>query len=282
MKITSLKRSLNIKGQLFDLETPIVMGIVNLTSDSFYEGSRFNTNNLREKAEEMIAEGASIIDIGAYSSRPGASDVSEEEELTKVVEGIEAISDLNILISVDTFRGKVARSALEAGASIINDISAWQLDQTLLDVVAEYKCPYILMHMKGTPANMQTKAEYSNVTTEVFSILHQKLTQLKELGIHDVIIDPGFGFGKTIAHNFQLLDNLAYFGQLDCPILCGISRKSMIYKTLETTPKNALNGTTALHMAALERGATILRTHDVREAHETITLFNALYANRTI
>lgn len=277
-KVQPLMFTLNCKGQLLVLDKPVVMGILNTTPDSFFAGSRVGqTDNLLQRVETMLTEGATILDIGGQSTRPNSERVSAAEELKRVVPAIEAIhrNFPDAIISIDTFYAVVAKEAVEAGAAIVNDISAGMLDKDLLPTVAALGVPYVLMHMKGDPQTMQKNPSYQNVTLEVFDQLSFAIKGIQRQGIHDIIIDPGFGFGKTIAHNFQLLRELAFFHQLGKPVLAGLSRKGTVYKTLNTTPEKALNGTTVLHTIALLNGATILRAHDVREAKEAIDLFLA-------
>lgn len=271
--------TLNCKGKLLDLSRPLVMGILNITDDSFFPGSRMTTpEQALENAIVMQNEGASIIDIGGMSSRPGSLPISEEEELNRILPVIELITRQlpEAILSIDTYRSGVAKLAVEAGASIINDISAGRMDANMYKTVGQLKVPYILMHMKGSPADMQLKPVYENVVEEVLDFFIAELGKLREAAIRDVIIDPGFGFGKTVEHNYQLLKNLHVFKITGVPILTGISRKSMIYKVLNTTPELALNGTSALHMVALQQGARILRTHDVAEAVEVIALYTKM------
>lgn len=254
------------------------MGILNVTPDSFFDGGQHNKLEAAlRKASEMIEEGAGIIDVGGYSSRPGAVDISIEEETNRVVPVIRALRRQfpDILISIDTFRAEVARKAIEAGANIINDISGGLLDSAIFDVAAEHQVPYILMHMKGTPQNMKAQASYENLIPELLDYFVQRIALARKAGVTDIILDPGFGFAKTIAHNYELLDKLDIFKILHLPLLIGISRKSMIYKTLETTPEEALNGTSILHALALKHPIHILRVHDVKEAKEAITLVAA-------
>lgn len=270
--------TLNCKGRLVVIDKPIVMGILNVTPDSFYGGSRVGelADALR-KAETMITDGAAILDIGGQSTRPNSERVSAEEELQRVIPAIEAVHRHfpEQLISIDTFYASVAKEAVAAGASIVNDISAGTLDKDLLATVAQLGVPYILMHMQGDPQTMQQNPQYKNVTLDVFDFLSFKLNALHHMGINDVVVDPGFGFGKTAAHNFQLLRELHFFTQLGKPLLVGLSRKATVYKTLGTTAEKALNGTTVLHTIALLNGASILRVHDVREARETVELYMA-------
>ncbi|MEM6318301.1 MAG: dihydropteroate synthase [Bacteroidota bacterium] len=270
------QQTLNCNGHLVSLETPIVMGILNVTPDSFYDGGRFQQEDaILRQAEKMIAEGATIIDIGGMSSRPGADIISVDEELKRVLSPIQSITKSfpNIILSIDTIRSKVARAAIEAGAHVINDISAGKFDDQMYSTVADLGVPYILMHMQGKPDDMQENPTYEDIGLEVLDFFIAEVGKLRTLGVKDIIIDPGFGFGKTIAHNYQLLNKIHTFKILEVPILAGVSRKSMIYKFLETTPEEALNGTTALNMIALQQGAQILRIHDVKEAVETVQLF---------
>lgn len=253
------------------------MGILNVTPDSFYAGSRVTTEQaILTQTEKMLQEGATFIDVGGYSSRPGADDIPEAEELSRTIEAVKLITKKipEAIVSVDTFRATVAREAVLAGASLVNDISSGTLDHTMFATVAELKVPYIAMHMRGTPQTMKELTEYENLIHDITRYFHEKLTALKALGVRDVIIDPGFGFSKTIEQNFQLLTHLDYFKIFGRPILVGLSRKSMIWKTLTTTVDDALNGTSALHMAALVKGASILRVHDVKEAMQVITLYS--------
>ena len=265
----------NCNGKLLIINQPIVMGIVNITSDSFYAGSRHGQmDNIIATVEKMIADGATVIDIGGQSTRPNSTPINVDEEIKKVIPVIEKISKKfpDIFISIDTFRGKVAEEAILSGAHIVNDISAGGMDPILIDTVAKYKVPYILMHMQGTPQNMQQNPYYENVCREVLDFLILKKHELQQRGIADIIIDPGFGFGKTIQHNFKLLKNLSLFKMLNSAILLGISRKSTVYKTLNITADEALNGSTVLHTIGLQNGAQIIRTHDVKEAMECIKL----------
>ena len=268
--------TLNCKGRLLVVDKPLVMGIINATPDSFYEGSRFTgTSTILAQAEKMLLECADILDIGGQSTRPGSELISAEEELKRVLPAIEAISKNfpAAFISIDSFYSNVVKEAVNAGASIVNDISGGSMDNKMIETIAALQVPYILMHIKGTPQTMKQQAVYENVTREVLDYLIAKTDQLKQVGINDVIIDPGFGFGKTIEHNFELLKNLSVFKIIDKPILLGISRKSMIYKTLGKTSADALNGTTALNTIGLMNGASILRVHDVKEAKEAVALF---------
>ena len=280
-KLFPQKYTFQIKGRVYSFDKPKIMGILNLTPDSFFEGSRVS---LEEKmilgsAEKMILEGADFLDIGGYSTRPGAVDISIDEEIQRVAPAISLIKREfpEILISVDTFRSEVAKTAVESGSDLINDISAGTLDSQMLATVAQLNVPYIAMHMRGTPQTMQGETAYQDLIPEILSYFSEKLKQFKKLGIKDVIIDPGFGFAKTREQNFQLLRDLKNFNAFGLPILAGVSRKSMIYKTLQISTSEALNGTTALNMFALLQGANILRVHDVKEAKETVTLFEQLY-----
>lgn len=275
--------TINCRGTLLDLSSPVVMGILNITPDSFYEGSRMKTEDqVRAQVEKMLEEGAQIIDVGGVSSRPGADFVSVDEELSRVVPIINLLTKYypEALLSIDTYRAKVAKESIDAGIHLINDISASSIDEGLLDVVAAGKVPYVLMHMKGTPQDMQQQASYDSVVVEVMDFFLKKIALLKSKGIQDIIIDPGFGFGKTIEHNYQLLNHLSVYKVLEMPILAGISRKSMIWKVLKNTPQEALQGTTALHVIALQNGANLLRVHDVRPAVEAIQLMQVLANNK--
>jgi dihydropteroate synthase len=271
--------TITLNQQLLDLSTPRVMAIMNLTPDSFYDGGKLkNHEQVLAKVQQFIDEGASIIDLGGYSTRPGAADISVEEEISRVIPVVQLIREhfRAIPLSVDTFRSQVARAALEQGASMVNDVSGATADDLMLDLIAEYQVPYVGMHMRGTPQTMNTLTDYQDIVFEIryfFSTLAEKAAKRN---INDLIVDPGLGFAKTIAQNFHLLYHLDAFKLLELPVLIGLSRKSMIYKTLNTTPENALNGSSALHMAALERGAHLLRVHDVKEAQECIKLFTQL------
>ncbi|MGB1206350.1 MAG: dihydropteroate synthase [Chitinophagales bacterium] len=275
-----LNTTLNCKGKLLDLSKPKVMGILNLTPDSFYDGGRYfaNTNDALRQTEQMLSAGAAMIDIGGMSSRPGAKLISVEEELQRVLPTIESIHKKfpQAILSIDTVRSEVARQAVAAGASIINDISAGNFDEKLLETVADLQVPYILMHLKGKPETMQDEPIYENIVQEMVAFFQEKLTKINTLGIRDVVIDMGFGFGKTLEHNYEILRQLQDFQLFDLPILVGISRKSMIYKHLNVKPVDALNGTTALHTFALLKGCQILRVHDVKEAVEVVKLVEML------
>jgi dihydropteroate synthase len=273
------KQSLNIKGKLIDLSTPKVMGILNITPDSFYSNSR--TKSIDEaltKAAQFLKEGATFIDIGGYSSRPGAKDISTTEEVDRLVPVVESLTKEfpDAIISIDTFRAKVAEETILAGAHIINDIASGDMDDQMFETVAKLQVPYMIMHMQGTPQNMQQNPVYDNVLLEVIDYLAKKIELLKALHIHDVIIDPGFGFGKTTEHNYELLNQMEAFKIFKLPILVGFSRKGMIYKTLGTSAAEALNGTSVLNTIALQKGAGILRVHDVKEAIECVRLVEML------
>lgn len=260
------------------LDKPIVMGIINATPDSFYSGSRYTgTDAILSVAEKMLNDGASILDIGGQSSRPGSKPVSADEEITRVIRPIEAITKRfpESYISVDTYYSIVAKEAVDAGAVIVNDISAGKLDDLMIPVVSSLQVPYVLMHMKGTPQTMQEKLHYENISREILDFFINKVQEIREAGITDIIIDPGFGFGKAIGHNFQLLKNFSLFKMLGFPLLAGLSRKSTIYKTLKISPEDSMNGTTVLNTISLLNGASILRVHDVKEAAEAIKLFDA-------
>ncbi|MCI7051733.1 MAG: dihydropteroate synthase [Bacteroidales bacterium] len=273
----STNHTLNIGGHLLELQEPQIMGILNITPDSFFSGSRTETEtDITRRLHQMMQEGADMIDVGAYSSRTGAADVSPEEEMERLRRGLRIVKrDFpDVPVSVDTFRADVARMAVEEeGADIINDISGGEMDKRMFRTVASLKVPYILMHMQGTPQSMQQAPHYENVRREVMLYMAERVAQLHELGVKDVIADPGFGFGKTLAHNYELMAHLDDFQELDCPLLVGISRKSMIYKLVGGTPQTALGGTTALHMYALSRGAHILRVHDVAQAVEVKKIY---------
>ncbi|HRE67115.1 MAG TPA: dihydropteroate synthase [Cyclobacteriaceae bacterium] len=278
-KIFSANKTLNAQGRFIDLSAPKVMGILNVTSDSFYEGSRLRTvEDVLQRAEIMVLEGADFLDVGGYSSRPGATDISESEELKRVIPVIEALRKKlpDVIISIDTFRSEVAQAALYAGADMINDITGGNGDSNMYSVAAHAKAPYVLMHMRGTPQTMKHETEYDDLVGEMINYFHARLDRLKQAGVKDVIIDPGFGFAKTIKQNFELLQNLQRFRILEKPLLVGLSRKSMIWRTLETTPEHALNGTSVVNTIALLKGASILRVHDVRAAREAITLTSQL------
>ena len=273
--------SLNIRGRLVEYDRPAVMGIINVTPDSFYAGSRTRADEIGHRVRTMIADGADMIDIGAYSSRPGAAPVSETEELDRLAEGMTALREAapDVIVSVDTFRAGVAKAAIEQlGADIINDISGGDLDRDMFDTVASLNVPYILMHMRGTPADMQTHTDYPDgVTAAVLKDLSAKMRRLRLLGVNDVIVDPGFGFAKTLEQNYRLMADLPLFGRLlDAPLLVGISRKSMITRALGVGAQDALNGTTVLNTIALLNGAQILRVHDVKACSEAVKIVSLM------
>ena len=273
---------LNIKGSLLDLSSPKIMGILNVTPDSFYDGGVYsNENEILKQAEKMILDGVDIIDVGGYSSKPGAKIINIKEEEKRVLPIIKLIYKTfkKTIISVDTFRSEIAEKSINAGASIINDISGGDFDNNIYKIAERYKAPYIMMHMKGDPSNMQINPTYQNINYEIIKNLSKKIDFAQKKGVCDIIIDPGFGFGKTIEHNYQILNNLKLYKVLHKPILIGVSRKSMIYKLLKTDPSKALNGTTALNTIALINGANILRVHDVKQANEVIKLCGFLKEN---
>ncbi len=268
-------KSINCKGKLISLDSPKVMGILNITPDSFYDGGKYqNEKNVISQAEKMLNEGADFIDVGAYSSRPGAKHISKEEELDRILPIINLLITefSNIKISVDTFRSKVAEQCVNLGACMINDISAGSLDKNMFSTIAKLQVPYILTHMQGTPQNMQKNPKYNDVVEDLMFFFSQKIAELHSFGVNDIIIDAGFGFGKTIEHNYKLLKNLSLFENLDKPILVGLSRKSMLFRPLEISPYEALNSTTSVNTIALLNGANFLRVHDVKEAVETIKI----------
>ncbi|WP_089319883.1 dihydropteroate synthase [Pontibacter ummariensis] len=270
------KSTVNCRGKLLSLDTPLVMGILNVTPDSFYPGSRLNNlSEVLQRTEQMLSDGADILDVGGYSSRPGAVDIAEQEELDRVVPAIEAIVQRfpDAVISVDTFRASVAEAAIAAGAAIINDISGGKLDEAMFETVAKRQVPYILMHMRGTPQTMASLAQYEDLVVEVVDELQAQVAKLKRLGVKDIILDPGFGFAKTAAHNFELLNRLEELRILELPVLAGMSRKSMVYKSLGVDQTDALTGTIGVNMIALMKGADILRVHDVKETKQTIQLY---------
>lgn len=280
---TLSSKYINVNGSLLDLSGPCVMGILNITPDSFYAGSRMQTEaEIAARAQQILDEGAGIIDIGAYSSRPNAENVSPREEMERLRMGLEILrkTQPGAVISVDTFRADVARMCVEEyGVAIINDIAAGEMDTDMFRTVAELNVPYIMMHMQGTPQNMQQHPHYDNLLKEVFLFFAQKVQQLRDLGMKDIILDPGFGFGKTVEHNYELLAHLEEFRVFELPLLVGVSRKSMIYRLLGNTPQDALNGTTVLDTICLLKGADILRVHDVREAVETVKIVEAMRKN---
>lgn len=273
--------TINCNGQLISLQQPKVMGILNITPDSFYDGGKYkDATSILKQVEKMITYGATFIDIGAYSTRPGALEINEAIELERITPIVKLILKEfpNAILSIDTFRSTVAKECIQLGAAIINDISAGLQDKNMLATVAQMNVPYIMMHMRGTPKNMQEKTDYDDIMKEIILFFSERLTAAKAFGIKDIIIDPGFGFAKTLEQNYLLLRKMSFLQIIDHPILAGISRKSMIYKLLETTPENALNGTTALNMTCLQNGAQILRVHDVKEAIECVKLYKQLNA----
>lgn len=273
--------TINCKGQLIDLSTPKVMGILNVTPDSFYDGGKNDSEQLIiDKVHKMLNDGATFIDIGAYSSKPNAEFVSEEEELNRILPIVKLLVKVfpEINISIDTFRSKVAKATIDAGASIINDISAGELDENMMQTVADLRVPYIMMHMRGTPKTMQLLTDYQDIIKEMLFYFSEKISKARSLGIDDLIIDPGFGFAKTVEQNFEVMNKLQLFQMIDLPLLSGISRKSMIYKTLGNSPEEALNGTTFLNTVSLMKDAKILRVHDVKEAVECVKLFEKMKA----
>ncbi|MDB4014605.1 dihydropteroate synthase [Flavobacteriaceae bacterium] len=273
---------LNIKGSVLDLSIPKIMGVLNVTPDSFYDGGIYSSEKkILKQVEKMVLDGADIIDVGGYSSKPGATPITVEEEEKRVIPIIKLIYKTfkERIISVDTFRSEISEKSINAGASIINDISGGDLDNNIYKIAGKYKTPYIIMHMRGNPSNMQNNPVYKNINYEIIKDLSKKIELAQSNGVGDIIIDPGFGFGKTIEHNYQILNNLKLYKILDKPILIGISRKSMIYKLLKTEPSKALNGTTVLNTIALINGANILRVHDVKEAKEVIKLCSFLKEN---
>ena len=269
-------RYLNVNGQLLDLSVPQVMGILNVTPDSFYAGSRMQTEaDIAQRAQQILSEGASIIDIGAYSSRSNAENISSEEEMHRLRMGLEVLkrNHPDAIISVDTFRADVAEWCVEEdGVAIINDIAAGEMDSEMFETVARLGVPYIMMHMQGTPQSMQAEPHYDNLLKEIFMYFAKKIQQLRDLGVKDIVLDPGFGFGKTLEHNYELMAHLEEFKVFELPLLVGISRKSMIYRLFGSTPQEALNGTTVLDTIALMKGADIIRVHDVREAVEAVKM----------
>jgi dihydropteroate synthase len=275
----SVNKTLNIRGRLIDLRKPIVMGILNVTPDSFFDGGRYTSERqILSRVQEMVQEGAAMIDLGGASSRPGAPQITAEAEAERVVPALKAIRKEfpHLIISVDTFRSELARISVLEGADIINDISGGALDAAMFSTIANLQVPYIMMHMKGDPQTMSKHAKYQNLIKEVIDYFHVKVHTLHQLGVKDIVIDPGFGFAKTREHNFELLNRLELLQILEKPMLVGLSRKSMIWKTLEISPEDALNGTTVLNTIALIKGASIVRVHDVKEAIETIQLIDAM------
>ena len=276
MRRSGVSTTINVGGRLVSLDDPQVMGILNVTPDSFFATSRCRSEEeIRQRVCQIRQEGATMVDIGAYSSRPGAEDVTKDEELRRLLPAIDIVREEwpEAIISVDTFRAEVARRAVEAGADIINDISGGEMDPDMFSAVADMHMPYILMHMQGTPQDMQKAPHYDNLMCEVFRSLGERVELLHEKGVADVILDPGFGFGKSMTQNYEMMSRLDEFHLLGCPVLVGVSRKSMIYRLLNSTPEESLNGTTALNTIALMKGASILRVHDVREAVEAVKIY---------
>ncbi|KRD10129.1 dihydropteroate synthase [Flavobacterium sp. Root901] len=270
---------INCKGELIDLSIPKVMGILNVTPNSFFDGGKYkNEDEIIPQVEKMLTEGAAFIDIGAYSSKPSAEFVSEQEEIDRIVPVVELILKHfpKALLSIDTFRAEVAKVSIESGAAIINDIAAGELDDKMFDVIEKYNVPYIMMHMRGNPQTMQSLTQYGDIIKEMLFYFSEKAAKARSLGINDLILDPGFGFAKTTDQNYEVMQKMELFNVLELPVLAGVSRKSMIYKTLNITPQEALNGTTFLNTIALTKGAKILRVHDVKEAVECVALFNKL------
>ena len=272
-------KTINCKGNLIDLSTPKVMGVMNLTPDSFYDGGKLTSKKeILLQANKMLKEGATFLDLGAYSSRPGAQFVSEKEEIHRLLPVIKILLDEfpEILLSIDTFRSNVANESIYAGASLINDISAGTLDDHMFKIIAQHQVPYVMMHMRGTPETMMQNTDYRDLTKEVIYYFSERIAKARSFGINDLIVDPGFGFSKTLEQNYQLFNDLELFRNLNIPLLLGISRKSMIQKKIKTTAADSLNGTTALHAIAIQKGVSILRVHDVKEAFETINLLQNL------
>ncbi|MDH5474088.1 MAG: dihydropteroate synthase [Cyclobacteriaceae bacterium] len=279
--VFSTKKTLNIKGSILNISTPLVMGILNTTPDSFFDGGKYSSEELiLQQVRKMLEDGASIIDVGGYSSRPGANEVTTNEEINRTSKVIEVIINHfpDTIISIDTFRSAVAEAAIETGAKMVNDISAGSLDKDMFSLIGKTKTPYVMMHMRGTPQNMQHKTSYTNLMNEIMDYFIEKIKLLQNLDVTDIIIDPGFGFSKTKEQNFEILEKLNYFKGLGLPLLAGVSRKSMIYNTLGNNAEQALNGTSVLNTIALMNGAQILRVHDVKEAMECIQLFNTTYS----
>lgn len=272
-------KTINCKGNLIDLSTPKVMGVINLTPDSFYDGGKLTSEKeILLKANKMLQEGATFLDLGAYSSRPGAQFVSEKEEIHRLLPVIKILLNEfpETLLSIDTFRSNVANESIYAGASLINDISAGSLDDHMFKIIAQHQVPYVMMHMRGTPETMMQNTDYTDLTKEVIYYFSERIAKARSFGINDLIVDPGFGFSKTLDQNYELFNDLELFSYLNVPLLIGISRKSMIQKKIKTTAADSLNGTTALHAIAIQKGASILRVHDVKEAFETINLLQNL------
>ncbi|MCL3779289.1 dihydropteroate synthase [Prolixibacteraceae bacterium JC049] len=280
LNLEKKKRSINLNGELIWLNEPVVMGILNVTPDSFFDGGKYqNEDAVLKRAEQIVEEGGKIIDIGAYSTRPGANDVSAKEEIDRLLPAVKLIRDRfpQVGISIDTFRAEVVQEIVkEAGLCMVNDISGGTMDEKMFETIAQLKVPYVLMHIQGTPQTMQEQPQYDDVARDVIRDLAAKVNHLHRLGISDVIIDPGFGFGKTLDHNYELLNRLDAFEEFRLPLLVGVSRKSMIFRLLGITPQESLSGTTALNMLALQAGADILRVHDVKEAVETVKIYEKL------
>lgn len=271
--------NINCNGNLIDLSTPKVMGILNVTPNSFYDGGKHKEiNSIIHQVDKMLSEGADFIDIGAYSSKPSAEFVSEEEEIKRLVPIVKSLVETfpNIILSVDTFRAQVAKASVEHGVAMVNDIAAGLLDDKMLETVAELKVPYIMMHMRGNPQTMQSLTDYNDIVKEMIFYFSERIQKARSFGILDIVIDPGFGFAKTLEQNYEVLYKMELFEMLELPILVGVSRKSMIYKVLESSPQEALNGTSVLNTIALQKGAKILRVHDVKEAVECIKLVSKL------
>jgi len=270
---------INCKGQLIDLSVPKVMGILNVTPNSFFDGGKYkNEGEIISQVEKMLSEGATFIDIGAYSSKPSAEFVTEQQEIDRIVPAVELILKHfpETLLSIDTFRAAVAKASIESGAAIINDIAAGELDDKMFEVIADYNVPYIMMHMRGNPQTMQSMTQYEDIVKEMLFYFSEKVKKARSLGINDLILDPGFGFAKTTDQNYEVLQKMELFNLLDVPVLAGVSRKSMIYKTLNNTAQEALNGTTVINTIALTKGVKILRVHDVKEAVECVNLMNKI------
>ena len=272
-------KQINCNGKLVDLSSAKIMGILNITPDSFFDGGKYNVpSHIISQVEKMLNEGATFIDVGAYSSRPGAKHISEEEELNRILPVIQLLAKefSDIIISVDTFRSKIAEHCIDNGASLVNDISAGSMDSNMFITIAKLQVPYIIMHIQGTPKNMQSNPTYNDIVNEVLFYFSKKIVELRDLGVNDIITDVGFGFGKTLEHNYHLLKNLSLFKNLEVPILAGVSRKSMLFKPLNISPKEALNATTSANTIALLNGANILRVHDVKEAMQAIKVVELL------
>lgn len=272
-------KTINCKGNLIDLSTPKVMGVINLTPDSFYDGGKLTSEKeILLQANKMLQEGATFLDLGAYSSRPGAQFVSEKEEIHRLLPVIKILLNEfpETLLSIDTFRSNVANESIYAGASLINDISAGKLDDHMFKIIAQHQVPYVMMHMRGTPETMMQNTDYTDLTKEVIYYFSERIAKARSFGINDLIVDPGFGFSKTLDQNYELFNDLELFRHLNVPLLIGISRKSMIQKKIKTTAADSLNGTTALHAIAIQKGVSILRVHDAKEAFETINLLQNL------